>query len=95
LYDFFFIADLTLQPLPVPALKNSDYEALYRDKFTYFNPIQTQTFNTLYSTDQNVLLCAPSGSGKSVCAELAILREWAKNEPGMRETGTDWLLFVS
>jgi len=73
---------LDLQPLPVPALKNASFESLYKEKFTYFNPIQTQVFNTLYNTDQNVLLCAPSGSGKTVCAEFAILREWTREEPG-------------
>ena len=33
---------LDLQPLPVSALRNPAYEALYSDKFPYFNPIQTQ-----------------------------------------------------
>ena len=33
---------LDLQPLPVSALRNPDFEALYQDKFPYFNPIQTQ-----------------------------------------------------
>jgi len=45
---------LDLQPLPVAALKNSQFEALFKDKFTYFNAIQTQVFNTIYNTDQNV-----------------------------------------
>jgi activating signal cointegrator complex subunit 3 len=31
---------LDLEPLPVTALGNPQYEALYR--FTHFNPIQTQ-----------------------------------------------------
>ena len=29
---------LDLQPLPVSALRNQSYEALYSDKFPYFNP---------------------------------------------------------
>ena len=33
---------LDLQPLPVSALRNPAFEALYSDKFPYFNPIQTQ-----------------------------------------------------
>lgn len=36
--------------------------------FTHFNPIQTQAFHTLYHTDENVLLGAPTGSGG--CIEL-------------------------
>jgi len=31
-------------------------------------------FNTLYNTAENVLVAAPTGSGKTVCAEFAILR---------------------
>ncbi|XP_071112657.1 activating signal cointegrator 1 complex subunit 3-like [Haliotis cracherodii] len=63
---------LDLQPLPISALKNPQYEALYR--FTHFNPIQTQIFHTLYHSDCNVLLGAPTGSGKTVAAEMAIFR---------------------
>src|SRR3569833_1978386 len=45
---------LDLRPLPLAALRNAQYEALYR--FTHFNPIQTQAFHTLYHSDANVLL---------------------------------------
>ena len=38
------------------------------------NSLQTQTLPSLYETDQNVLVCAPPGSGKLGCAELAVLR---------------------
>ena len=33
---------LDLQPLPVSALRNPAYEALYSEHFPFFNPIQTQ-----------------------------------------------------
>ncbi|KAL5471241.1 hypothetical protein EMCRGX_G029336, partial [Ephydatia muelleri] len=65
---------LDLQPLPVTALRNPAYEELYRDKFPYFNPIQTQVFNSLYNTDDDVFVGAPTGSGKTICAEFAMLR---------------------
>eukprot|EP00210_Caulerpa_lentillifera_P001589 g1527.t1 len=63
---------LDLDPLPITCLKNCLFEALY--SFSHFNPIQTQAFHTLYHTNQNVLLGAPTGSGKTISAELAILR---------------------
>ena len=63
---------MDLTPLPKAALGNKTYEGLY--SFQTFNPIQTQLFHVLYHTDKNVLLGAPTGSGKTIVAELAILR---------------------
>ncbi|CAL8467727.1 g7265 [Coccomyxa elongata] len=64
---------LDLQPLPVSALRNPQFEALYKN-FKTFNPIQTQVFNALYNLDDNCLVAAPTGSGKTACAEFAVLR---------------------
>jgi len=63
---------LDMQPLPPAALGESALTNLYT--FNEFNPIQTQTFHELFKTDRNALVCAPSGSGKLVCAEIAIHR---------------------
>ncbi|XP_047146915.1 DExH-box ATP-dependent RNA helicase DExH12 [Vigna umbellata] len=68
---------LDLQPLPVTALRNPSYEALYQD-FKHFNPVQTQVFTVLYNSDDNVLVAAPTGSGKTICAEFAVLRNHQK-----------------
>eukprot|EP01052_Picozoa_sp_SAG31_P072134 SAG31_NODE_31093_length_372_cov_0.890110_1_plen_105_part_01 len=66
---------LDLQPLPVSALKEPKFEAIYHEMgLKHFNPIQTQVFNQLYNTDENCLVGAPTGSGKTICAEFAILR---------------------
>ncbi|CAD6222868.1 unnamed protein product [Miscanthus lutarioriparius] len=64
---------LDLQPLPVSALRNARYEGLY-SAFKHFNPIQTQVFTVLYNSDDSVLVAAPTGSGKTICAEFAVLR---------------------
>lgn len=68
---------LDLQALPVTALRNPAYEALYR-QFKNFNSVQTQVFTVLYNSDDNVLVAAPTGSGKTICAEFAILRNLQK-----------------
>ncbi|KAL0808656.1 hypothetical protein ABMA28_013091 [Loxostege sticticalis] len=73
---------LDLQPLPISALRNPQYEALYSEMFPQFNPVQTQVFNAVYNSDDNVFVGAPSGSGKSVIAELALLRLLSANSGG-------------
>ena len=74
---------LDLQPLPVTALKNPLLEEIYGKRFQYFNPMQTQIFHTLYHTSANVLLGSPTGSGKTVAAELAMW--WAfREKPGSK-----------
>ncbi|KAI3955130.1 hypothetical protein MKX01_034159 [Papaver californicum] len=72
---------LDLKPLPVSSLGNKAYEELYR--FSHFNPIQTQTFHVLYHTDNSVLLGAPTGSGKTISAELAMLHLF-NTQPDMK-----------
>ena len=74
---------LPLRPLPLAALRCARFEALYAGKFTHFNAIQTQAFHTLYHSDENVLLGAPTGSGKTISAELAMMRVFAAH-PGRK-----------
>eukprot|EP00053_Salpingoeca_punica_P020082 m.207381 g.207381 ORF g.207381 m.207381 type:complete len:2142 (+) comp17788_c0_seq1:161-6586(+) len=70
---------LDLRPLPLEALQNAAFEGIYRGRFEKFNSIQTQVFNALYQTDENVFVGAPNGSGKTVCAEFAMLRAFSRN----------------
>ncbi|KAK4881295.1 hypothetical protein RN001_004614 [Aquatica leii] len=70
---------LDLQPLPITALRNPKFESLYADKFPQFNPIQTQVFNAVYNSDDNVYVGAPTGSGKTAIAEYAVLRLFQQN----------------
>jgi len=72
---------LDLQPLPVAALKREEFINLYT-AWERFNKIQTQAFNSLFSTNDNVLVGAPTGSGKTVCAEFALLRHWSSSDSG-------------
>ncbi|KAL0699137.1 hypothetical protein Bca4012_055259 [Brassica carinata] len=84
---------LDLQPLPVTALRNPNYERLYQD-FKHFNPVQTQVFTVLYTTNDNVLVAAPTGSGKTICAEFAILKNHQEvllrqEDDTKRQSGSD------
>lgn len=72
---------LDLQPLSVSSLEEPEYKTLYSD-FANFNKVQTQTFNSLFSTDDNVFIGASTGSGKTVCAEFAILRHFRSRTLG-------------
>lgn len=71
---------LDLQPLPLSALHNKEFESIYSSTLQTFNKIQTQVFQALYTTDDNVFVGAPTGSGKTICAEFALLRLWTRKD---------------
>ncbi len=73
---------LDLQPQPVSALKDQQAQAIYQKSFQYFNKVQTQAFHALYGTDDTIFIGAPTGGGKTVCAELAMLRLWKSGQEG-------------
>ncbi len=65
---------LDLRPLPVQALHDSKAVKFVFPGISHFNPIQTQLFHVLYHSNEPVLIGAPTGSGKTVLAEIAVLR---------------------
>ncbi|KAL9705301.1 hypothetical protein quinque_008819 [Culex quinquefasciatus] len=73
---------LDLQPLPISALREPRFEELYADRFPQINPIQTQVFNAVYNSEDNVFVGAPTGSGKTTIAEFAVLRMLQQNPHG-------------
>ncbi|CAD2219534.1 RNA helicase [Angomonas deanei] len=72
---------LPLEPLRLHVLPEK-YHVMYQ-KYKQFNPIQTQIFHAFHHTDENVFLGAPTGSGKTISAEMAVLRVFEKY-PGMK-----------
>ena len=55
------------------------------EKMQRLNRVQSRMYETALFSPENILLCAPTGSGKTNVALLAIMHEIAKN---MREDGT-------
>jgi pre-mRNA-splicing helicase BRR2 len=73
---------LDLQPLPLSALHNKEFETIYSSMTRTFNKIQTQVLQALYTSDENVFIGAPTGSGKTICAKFALLQLlWSNREP--------------
>ncbi|CAO2046611.1 unnamed protein product [Urochloa humidicola] len=54
----------------------SDLPAPFRSvfKFRYFNSLQSECFHSCFFSDVNMVISAPTGSGKTVLFELCILR---------------------
>ncbi|CAM9017925.1 unnamed protein product [Wickerhamomyces anomalus] len=69
---------LDLHPVPIDDLKVPDFISSF--DFDFFNKFQSQVFNTLYHTDENVFVGIVKGSGKTVIAELALLNHWKQNK---------------
>jgi activating signal cointegrator complex subunit 3 len=68
----FFTDLLNLDPISIHALRNKQVEDTLQ--FSHFNPVQTQCFHVLYHKDESCLIGAPTGSGKTILAELAMWR---------------------
>ncbi|KAF9248594.1 hypothetical protein DTO013E5_6376 [Penicillium roqueforti] len=54
----------------------NDLPENYRSMFPFplFNAIQSKSFHSVYNSNDNIVLSAPTGSGKTVVMELAICR---------------------
>ncbi|KAL0055867.1 hypothetical protein WJX82_005206 [Trebouxia sp. C0006] len=49
-------------------------QPVFSGSFRYFNTVQSETFPIAYGSDINMVVAAPTGSGKTGVMELAILR---------------------
>ncbi|KAL3847245.1 hypothetical protein ACJMK2_018167 [Sinanodonta woodiana] len=73
----------TPAPLIVPSNSHNmklrsvkEISEMYRSVFSfpYFNCVQTKVFDDVLFSDKSVVLCAPTGAGKTVVFEMAIIR---------------------
>lgn len=69
-----------LRPIRVSVI---DPEYQYIFKFNEFNIVQSQVFFQCYHTDENLLVCAPTATGKTAIAELCLIR-LLKNYPDQK-----------
>jgi pre-mRNA-splicing helicase BRR2 len=63
-------------------VKIDDMPEFCQPAFAHFktlNRIQSRLYQTCVHTDENVLLCAPTGAGKTNVAMMTILRELGKH----------------
>ncbi|CEH19355.1 sec63-domain-containing protein [Ceraceosorus bombacis] len=64
------------------ALHSQVFESVYSYSFKAFNAIETQVFHSAMHTRSDLLLSAPSASGKSTLCEMAVWRALRKNRLG-------------
>lgn len=65
--------------LPTP------FQRVYADNFTFFNAVQSESFDVIFESSRNAVVAAPTGAGKTVVLELALLRYLSAQ---LRENGT-------
>jgi ATP-dependent DNA helicase HFM1/MER3 len=57
---------------------------LFRGAFPYFNLVQSAVFSDALQSDRSLVVSAPTGSGKTVVFELAIVRELLQRKGGQQ-----------
>jgi len=60
------------QLVSISALGSQKFQTIF--KFSHFNRMQSACFSDVFKGNQNVVLSAPTGAGKTGIMELAILR---------------------
>ncbi|KAJ2669394.1 ATP-dependent DNA helicase MER3 [Coemansia spiralis] len=74
-YNFGIFANKDTPLIAVGAL-SEQFAKMY--PFSHFNPLQSECFNDLFCTDANLVISAPTASGKTVLLELAMFRLFKK-----------------
>lgn len=59
---------------PVPVSEVSSFSRVAFSDYEAFNAMQSAVFKTVYCTNENLLVCAPTGAGKTDIAALAICK---------------------
>lgn len=72
---------LDVEPLLFNSLNSPHFEEFYQKIFkrASMNSIQTHCFKSFYNSDQDIILLAAAGSGKTTCSEWSVIRNLQKN----------------
>lgn len=88
-----FVLPMTHQPLCIQGSSDvlrpvSEISAKFRSifEFPFFNYVQSKALDDVFYAGRNIVVCAPTGSGKTVLFELAIIRQ-------LMETSEPWADF--
>src|SRR5690606_4319923 len=66
--------------IPISALDDWAQECFKKDPdMKTLNPVQSRVFETAFRSHENMLVCAPTGAGKTVVALLTMLHEIGLN----------------
>jgi DEAD/DEAH box helicase len=75
--------------IPVTQLFKSPISALWKSKFDKFNTLQSEVSTVLVSKNDNVVVSAPTSSGKTAVFEMAMARHISMDLEVLRES-SDW-----
>ncbi|EJD01188.1 Sec63-domain-containing protein [Fomitiporia mediterranea MF3/22] len=84
-----FTQILAIPFLDLEILGNETLKSVFGAKLQNLNGVQTHSCWSMLSTNQNALLCAPPGSGKSLLAQTLIAKTLQKAKAGL------WALVIS
>jgi len=78
-YEEVYVPPVIPPPAPksslVPISEFDDFAQLAFRGMTHLNRIQSKVFNAAYKTNHNLLICAPTGAGKTNIAMMTVVHE--------------------
>ncbi|KAL7551782.1 hypothetical protein ACHAWF_014973 [Thalassiosira exigua] len=85
----------TRQKVPVDRAFSGPVRELWRGKFAEFNHVQSKLVQVLADSDDNVVVSAPTGSGKTALFEMAIARAISSDLANRRPIGSRKAVYIA
>lgn len=80
-----YIPHVPILAAPTPSTLRSiselplEFQKVFPKRIHHLNRIQSESYDILFNNSCNVLLCAPTGAGKTICALLCMLRTFSSD----------------